>query len=67
MLAHIREKLEKDAALLADRLETTFGSPKKIEVYEVMDGYGIRLSWKRMGFTNDKTYLVTLTLDDGGL
>jgi hypothetical protein len=67
MLAHIRVLLERDASILADALETTFGSPKKIEVYEEQDGYGIRLSWRRMGFGSDKTYLVTLTLDDGGL
>lgn len=67
MLAHIRKKLEQDANVLADRLETTFGPPKKIEMYEEMDGYGIRLRWGRMGFESDKTYLITLTLDDGGL
>jgi hypothetical protein len=66
MLQHVREKLDKDAGQLADQLETTFGSPRKIEVYEVMDGYGIRLTWKRMGFGSGKTYIVTLTLDDGG-
>lgn len=67
MLPQIRAKLEKDAGIIADKLESAFGFPKKVEVYENGDGYSVQISWKRMGFGSDKTYLVVLTLDDGGL
>lgn len=67
MLAQVRKKLHADANLIAERLESAFGSPTKIEFDEVCDGYGIKLTWPRMGFTSGKTYIVTLTLDDGGL
>lgn len=67
MLPYVREKLNRDAGIIADQLESAFGTPKKVEVYDVMDGCGIRLTWPRMGFGCEKTYLVTLTLDDGGL
>lgn len=67
MLPHIRKKLEEDADFVARELESALGTPSKIEYDEVLDGYGIRLTWKRMGFASGKTYIVTLTLDDGGL
>ena len=67
MLPHIQKKLQDDAIVVAEQLETTFGTPAFIGFDEVCDGCAITLKWRRMGFRSGKTYIVTLTLDDGGL
>lgn len=67
MLKIVREQLQKDAHIIAEQLETAFGSPKRVTYDEICGGYGISLSFGRMGFGSGKTYLVTVVLDDGGL
>ena len=65
MLKEIRDKLQEDADIIADSLETTFGSPTSVTFHEDLDGYGIIITYPRMGFGTQKTYIVSVVLDGG--